>query len=83
VAEAGLVMALPYRAPTHYHHVTKRWSRLNQVFILEHSEDMLTACKILTKHRGVNTDHLPIVTKLSLGVTLQNQEPVPNFREVN
>jgi hypothetical protein len=44
---------------------------------------MLMACRILTKHRGINMDHLPIVTKLSLGVMLQDQEPVPNFREVD
>jgi hypothetical protein len=83
IVEAGLIMALPYGMPTHCHHVTKCWSRLDQVFILEHSENMLMACEVLTGHRGINIDHLPILTELNLEVTFHKQEPIPNFREVD
>ena len=69
--------------PTHCHHVTKRWSRLDQVFILEQSENMLMACEALMGHRGINTDHLPICTELSLDIALYKPEPAPNFREVD
>ena len=83
VTEAGLISALPHRMPTHCHHVTKHWSRLDQVFILEHSKNMLMACEALTGHRGINTDHLLIHTELSLDIALYKPEPAPNFREVD
>ena len=35
VAELGLDLALPLGIPTHLHNVTKKWTRLDQVFILE------------------------------------------------
>ena len=37
VADAGLDLALPSGIPTHRHNVTKLWSRLDQVFITDHS----------------------------------------------
>ena len=83
VAEVGLISALPHGMPMHCHHVTKCWSRLDQVFISEHSENMLTACEALTGHRGINTDHLPICTELGLNVVLYEQEPALNLREVD
>jgi ribonuclease HI len=83
VAEAGLDLALPSRTPTHFHNVTKRWSRLDQVFLSEHSENMLIACSTQTKHRGINTDHLPILTELDLEINTTEPPPIPNFREVD
>ena len=41
VASLGLELALPSGIPTHVHNVTKKWSRLDQVFISEHSTDMV------------------------------------------
>jgi endonuclease/exonuclease/phosphatase family metal-dependent hydrolase len=35
VAEAGLDLALPQGIPTHVHNVSKKWTRLDQVFISE------------------------------------------------
>ena len=83
VAEAGLVMALPSGTPTHYHNVTKRWSRLNQVFLSEHSENLLIACDTQTEHRGVKTDHLSILTELNIEANTNKEKQMPNFRKVN
>ena len=66
LAENDLVMALPSGLQTHCHNVTKRWTRLDQVFISEHSENLVISCDTLTEHRGANTDHLPIRTELNL-----------------
>jgi exonuclease III len=60
LAEVGLELALPSGTLTHYHNVTKRWSRLDHVFISEHSENLLIACDTQLEQRGINTDHLPI-----------------------
>jgi len=83
VAETGLELALPRGTPTHCHSVTKCWSRLDQVFISEHSISMVMACDALPHHRGINTDHLPILTELDLAVNILEDEPIPNFREVD
>ena len=53
VAKNGLELALPWGILTHCHNATKRWSRLDQVFVLEHSIGMVTACNTLPEHRGI------------------------------
>ena len=44
VADAGLELALSSGLPTHVHNVTKKWTRLDQVFLSDHSTDLLTMC---------------------------------------
>jgi exonuclease III len=82
IADVGLVLALPGEIPTHQHNVTKRWSRLDQVFISDHSEDMLISCDTWTDWQGILTDHLPILTELDLQLGLTTNKPFTNFREV-
>jgi hypothetical protein len=52
-ASLGLELALPSGIPTHYHNVTKKWSRLDQVFISEHSTDLIEVCDTETVTRGL------------------------------
>ena len=68
IAELGMEMALAAGIPTHEHCVTKRWSRLDQVFSTEHTIELINRCEALPDEQGVNTDHFPIVTKLDLTV---------------
>ena len=82
-AEAGLDMALPKGIPTHIHNVPKKWTRLDQVFISDHSMDLITACDTITTSRGINTDHLPILTKLDLATALTAETNTHNFRDVD
>lgn len=82
LAEVGLDLTLPSGTPTHCHNVTKRWTMLDHVFISEHAMDRITTCDALTHHRGVNTDHLPILTELDLSISTCDIEPPPNFRGV-
>jgi Endonuclease-reverse transcriptase len=83
LAEVGLELALPSGTPTHYHNVMKRWSRLDHVFISEHSENLLIACDTQLEQREINTDHLPIQTELDLKVRANEEVPAPNFCEVD
>jgi endonuclease/exonuclease/phosphatase family metal-dependent hydrolase len=83
VTDAGLDLVLPSRLPTHEHSVTKRWTRLDQVFLSTHSVETLIFCNTLPEERGVNTDHLPVLTELRLKITITEAEPILNFRDVN
>ena len=83
VAGVGLEMALPSGTPTHQHNVTKKWSRIDQVFISDHSTDMLITCDMLPEHRGIRTDHLPILTKLNLDAASETPMAHRNFRAVD
>jgi len=83
VAETCLEMALPCGTPTHCHNITKCWSRLDHVFISDSSIDMVTTCDTMVEHRGINTDHVPVVTELNLGIVLNEMKPIPNFRDVD
>jgi exonuclease III len=83
VAEAGLELVLPRGIPTHYHNVTKQWTRLDQVFLSEHSKNILISCEIQTKHRGIRTDHLPIMTELNLEANTIKEEPIQNFCDID
>ncbi|KAH9968260.1 hypothetical protein BC827DRAFT_1114092, partial [Russula dissimulans] len=78
-----LDLALPGGIPTHRHNVTKQWSRLDQVFLSEHSEIMLITCDMLPDHVGINTDHLLIHIVLNLVVSTISENCTSNFREVD
>jgi Endonuclease-reverse transcriptase len=82
-AEAGLELALPGGIPMHIHNVTKMWTRLDHVFISEHSMDLVTVCDTLTSKRGINSDHLPILTKLNLATEIMEESTSRNFRDVD
>ena len=83
VAEAGLNMVLLSNTPTHLHNISKCWSRLNNVFLLNHSAEILLFCNTLSDQHGVCMDHLPIVTELDLSTAVTPPMFMPNFREVD
>jgi exonuclease III len=83
IAEAGLDLALPSGIPTHKHNATKKWSRLDQVFISDHSENALITCDTQPDQWGINTDHLPILTVMNLCAETEEACEFPNFREVD
>jgi hypothetical protein len=77
-AKAGLELALPSGISTHIHNVTKKWTRLDQVFISDHSLELINVCDVITLKRGINTDHLPILTRL-----ISEASVTHNFRDVD
>src|SRR5260221_4916436 len=83
VVDVGLDLALPSGTPTHRHNVTKKWSRLDQVFISDHSESTIITYDTQPDQWGINTDHLPILTDMNLCVDIKVADEIPNFREVN
>jgi ribonuclease HI len=83
VAEAGLEMILPSGVPTHLHNVSKRWSRLDNVFLSDHSLDILLSCDTAPDQRGICTDHLPVLTKINLAAATMPPKSMSNFREVD
>jgi endonuclease/exonuclease/phosphatase family metal-dependent hydrolase len=83
IAGIGLDLTLPSGIPTHKHNIMKLWSRLDQVFISIHSENMLITCDTLLDQRGINTDHLPILTELNLRANIVEEGEIPNFRNVD
>ena len=83
VADTSLELALPRGIPTHCHSVTKQWSRLDHVFISKESLGMLITCNALTNHRGINTNHIPILMELNLGVALNIAKLIPNFKDMD
>ena len=83
LADTGLELALPSGIPTHKHNVTKLWSRLDQVFVSDHSENIVTSCDTQPDHWGINTDHLPILTELNLKAHVAENVEILNFRSVD
>ena len=83
LAEIGLEMALAAGTPTHEHYVTKRWSRLDQVFATEHTLETIEQCEALLDEQGINTDHFPIVTTLNLTLALAPRKEVRNYWDVD
>jgi endonuclease/exonuclease/phosphatase family metal-dependent hydrolase len=79
VADPDLDLALPSKIPTHKHNVFKRWTRLNHIFLTEHSFDTLISCEALTDSSGPNTDHLLILTKMDLTIAKALAKSVANF----
>jgi endonuclease/exonuclease/phosphatase family metal-dependent hydrolase len=83
VADARLDLALPTKIPTHKHNVTKKWMRLDHIFLLEQLFDALISCEALVDNLSPNTDHLPILTKLDLTLEKTPAKSFLNFRNVD
>jgi endonuclease/exonuclease/phosphatase family metal-dependent hydrolase len=83
IAEAGLDLALPPGIPTHLHNITKRWTRLDHVFISEDALDTVITCDTLPNTPGINTDHLPILTTLDFALSKALTSAPRNFRNVD
>jgi hypothetical protein len=83
LADTGLELALPMGIPTHEHNITKRWSRLDHVFVTEHTLEAINQCDALPEEIGANTDHFPIITKLNLEVAIALTTAAQNFRDVD
>jgi endonuclease/exonuclease/phosphatase family metal-dependent hydrolase len=83
VAKAGLDMALPPGIPIHIHKVTKKWTRLDHVFISEDALDSILVCEALSDAQGINTDHLPILTTLDLDLTCAPSSEPKNYHNVD
>jgi endonuclease/exonuclease/phosphatase family metal-dependent hydrolase len=83
LADIGLDLALPGGTPMHQRNVTKKWSRLDQVFLSDHSEHVLISCDTRTDMQGIMTDHLPIIMELDLNMGPDTGKPTHNFCKVN
>ena len=83
VAELGLDLALPPGIPTHLHNVSKKWTRLDHVFISEEHLETVLVCEALSDTPGNNTDHLPILSLLDLSLSRAPSNPPHNFRNVD
>jgi len=83
IAELCVDLALPSGTPTHKHNVTKLWSRLDQVFLSDHSENLLISYNMQPDQRGINTDHLPILTELNLNADIAPEKEIHNFQNVD
>jgi endonuclease/exonuclease/phosphatase family metal-dependent hydrolase len=83
VADAGLDLALPAKIPMHKHNVTKKWTRLDHVFLSEQLFDALIFCKALVDNLSLNTNHLPILTKLDLTLEKTPAKSFLNFQNVD
>ena len=83
IADHSLNMALAPGMPTHIHNVMKKWSRLDQVFVTEHTLEEKKICEACIGERGLNTDHVPIVMKVDTNLGRTEKTKTSNFRDVD
>ena len=83
IVQYDLIMALPKGTPTLQHMVTRRYSRLDNVFGTVGLSDMITKCKVAPSLHPPSTDHFPITTNLLLPQERVDSPPTFNFREVD
>ena len=83
LSDFGLVQALPKDLPTLVSSSTGNWTRPDNVFCTDHSLESIISCTTDPGQRGPKTDHVPILTKLDLEVSLATGPGTKNYREVN
>ena len=83
VADWDLIMTLPASMPTHEHHVTKKKSRLDNVFCTPHTTDLIIQCEAMLMDPKPGTDHFPIITILELLLPCLVASPQPDFRKTD
>ena len=81
--ELRLDMVLLVGIPTHHHYVTKKWFRLDQVFVTESTINTIISCKAKPNDKGLNTDHIPIVTRLDMSLGRTPEMTTNNYRNVD
>ena len=82
-ADLGMELALAAGTPMHIHNVMKIWTRLDQVFITDHTLDKLVICETRENEHGLNTDHILIVTKLDAMLGRSAASEINNFRDID
>ena len=58
-------------------------SRLDQVFVSENTINTIIACETKLNDKGLNTDHIPIVTKLDVSMGRTPEMRTNNYRNVD
>lgn len=82
VADLGMEMTLPPGVLTHVPNITKKWTRLDHVFMMEQTTDRVIICEVQVNDRGLNTDHVPILMKLDASLGRTPAVTTRNFRDV-
>ncbi|EUC61565.1 reverse transcriptase from transposon X-element protein, putative [Rhizoctonia solani AG-3 Rhs1AP] len=65
LSDHDLRMILPEHIPTHKHFVSKRHSRLDNVFASDAISDLVIECNAHPDRQPIKTDHFPIITKFN------------------
>jgi hypothetical protein len=79
VADYDMEMLLPKGIPTLEHMVTKRYSRLDNVFASPGIQDMVIRCNTEPTLRPPPTNHFPVTTILALPQEKADAWPNYNF----
>ncbi|EUC54465.1 endonuclease/exonuclease/phosphatase, partial [Rhizoctonia solani AG-3 Rhs1AP] len=74
LGDHDLRMILPERIPTHEHFVSKRYSRLDNVFASDTISGLVIECNVHPDRQPIKTDHFPIITKFNL--TCEKAPPI-------
>lgn len=83
IADLGMDLVLTKGTPMHQHYVTKKWTRLDQVFATEHIMEVITICDTLPEERGIKTDHVPIITVIDINMMKAPTQIARNFKDID
>ena len=83
LADYGMVQALPKDLPTLQSTSSGNWTRPDNVFCTDHSEQLITLCTTDPDQRGPKTDHVPILTRINLDIPPAPDTDFKNYKEVD
>ena len=83
LADFGMVQALPKDIPTLQSSSTGNWTRPDNVFCTDHSEEILISCTTDPGQRGPKTDHIPVLMEIDLAIPLAPDTMTCNYRAVD
>ena len=83
LADYGMVQALPKDLPTLQSTSSGNWTRPDNVFCTDHSEQLITLCTTDPDQREPKTDHVPILTRIDLDIPPAPDTDFKNYKEVN
>jgi len=82
-ADLDMQMTLPKNTPTLWALATGNYMQPDNIFISTLLTNALTYYFTIPEEQLARTDHIPIVTKLDIGVDTQMTSPCPNFRRAS
>lgn len=82
LADYDMVMALPKDIPTLESMATKNWTRPDNIFTTDNTQECIVTCSTDPHRRGPGTDHVPIISILEFHILQTSTPSSYNYRAV-
>jgi len=83
IDDYNMVMLLPKGIPTLQSMAMKNWTRVDNVFMMANTEELMVVCNMDPRLRGLGMHNMPILTMIDILIPQKEEAGRRNFREMD